>query len=97
MAAETMSCEVPCVATDVGDTRAVTGAAGEVARLDDREMAATALEPMVRLSPAMRRGVGAIAREHIASRHHSISASPERCVRLYAPLVSYRKLPSCAA
>lgn len=94
--AEAMSCEVPCVATDVGDARDVVGETGDVIRPNDRGELAAALERMVRRSAAERRELGAAARLHIASRY-SIEAVADRYIRLYESLLRGRETSSCAA
>lgn len=79
---EAMSCEVPCVATDVGDSKMIIGATGRVVPPRDPQALADAWYAMLSLPASERRALGRKARQIIAD-HYSISVSAERHQNLY--------------
>jgi glycosyltransferase involved in cell wall biosynthesis len=62
---EAMSCAVPCVVTDVGDSACIVGKTGEVVTSGSPEQMATAWQSMVDLGPVGRARLGRLARERI--------------------------------
>lgn len=62
---EAMSCEVPCVVTDVGDAAAIVGETGRIVPPRDPVALASALRDMVDLDEGRRRQLGAAARGRI--------------------------------
>ena len=74
---EAMACGVPCVATDVGDSAALVGAAGRVAPPGDPERLADALVEVLRLPEGERRALGARARRRVEEMF-SIERAAER-------------------
>jgi glycosyltransferase involved in cell wall biosynthesis len=80
---EAMSCEVPCVATDVGDSRAILGDAGLVVPPSDPEALARAWMSLVALGPAGRAEMGARGRRRVEA-SFSLPLVIERYERLYA-------------
>lgn len=79
---EAMSCEVPCVATDVGDSKMIIGDTGRVVPPRDPHALADAWFAMLSLPASERRALGVKARQIIAD-HYSISVSAERHQTLY--------------
>ncbi len=89
---EAMACAVPCVVTDVGDTREIAGASSaasarnsagaEVVPPNDAEALAAAIGRQLQLSPEQRRRSGAAARQRV-EREYSLSSIAQRYDRLY--------------
>jgi glycosyltransferase involved in cell wall biosynthesis len=65
--AEAMSCEVPCVVTDVGDSAMISGQAGRVVPAGDPEKMAEAISDLADMKPEERRTLGRQARERITA------------------------------
>ncbi len=74
---EAMACGVPCVATDVGDARALLGDTGSLVPAGDVTAIAAALHALLDLPPADLRELGASARERIV-RNYSVDNLVER-------------------
>lgn len=68
---EAMACGLPCVATDVGDSRWIIDRHGTVVPPRDAEALGEALAEMASLSPAERRQLGAYARNRVLN-HFSL-------------------------
>ena len=66
---EAMSCEVPCVSTDVGDARAVLGETGLVVPPRDHGSLAKAIIQLIDLGGEGRKALGRSARERIQSEY----------------------------
>ncbi len=81
---EAMSCAVPCVVTDVGDSAYLVGDTGRVVPPRDPAALAGAWETLARLEPDARRRLGLAARERIVQRF-----ALARIVEQYADL--YRR------
>ena len=64
---EAMACGIPCVATDVGDTRQVVGSAGCLVRSGDPEMLAKGIMSILDMKKHERRALGMAARHHIVN------------------------------
>lgn len=82
---EAMSCALPCVVTDVGDSPAIVGDTGQVVPPRDPAALARAMTAMVDLGPAGRAALGARARERIAA-DFDIGAVAQRYAALYDAL-----------
>lgn len=63
--AEALSCSVPCVGTDVGDTAALIGAAGRTVPARDPAALARAIVELLRLPPPARAELQALARAQV--------------------------------
>ena len=63
--AEAMACQVPCVATDVGDTRLLIGDCGEAIPAGDPEALGAAMGAMLALGSERRRRLGERARRRV--------------------------------
>ena len=68
---EAMACGVPCVVTDVGDSRWIVGDTGSAVRPNDPMAFSAALHKMLELQPALRKERGRKARERIIE-HFSV-------------------------
>lgn len=82
---EAMACGIPCVATDVGDSRDIVGDTGIVVRSSDTEALAVGLEAMVRKGPRERRALGHLARERVET-HYSLDVVVSQYADLYQKL-----------
>lgn len=82
---EAMACEVPCVASDVGDVKIILGNGGFVTPVDDEELFYEALKKMILLSSAERRAIGKDALARVKEQY-----SIEKVVESYRDL--YQKL-----
>ncbi|QIE24805.1 glycosyltransferase [Caballeronia sp. SBC2] len=89
---EAMACEVPCVATDVGDTALLIGATGCVVRPEDPQALGRALIAMLNRSHAERTALGHAARSRINSLF-SIEASWRRYEETYVEALGRRQRP----
>lgn len=84
---EAMAAGVPCVATDVGDSRTLIGDTGRVVPPRDPAALAAAMGEIARLDPDRRAALGARARDRIV-RHYAIDAIADRYHRLYADVAA---------
>jgi glycosyltransferase involved in cell wall biosynthesis len=62
---EAMSCGVPCVVTDVGDSAAIVGDTGCVVQPRDPQALAHALSALLEKAAAVRQTLGARARQRV--------------------------------
>jgi glycosyltransferase involved in cell wall biosynthesis len=92
--AEAMSCGLPCVATDVGDTRELLGDAGEIVPPRRFNELASALARVADQPETSRREVGARARARIVL-HYGIATMAQRYSDLYTSLTQEGR--ECAA
>ncbi len=79
---EAMSCGVPCVVTDVGDSAYLVGGTGRVVPPRDPAALAGAWEAVARLDPDARRRLGLAARDRI-TRHFALARVVEQYTDLY--------------
>lgn len=79
--AEAMSCEVPCVATDVGDSAWIIEDTGKVVPPRDPGALARGIDWMCGLGPAGRAELGRRARERVET-HFSASALADRTLEV---------------
>ena len=82
---EAMSCEVPCVVTDVGDSAAIVGDTGAIIPPRDSQALREGWRHMLHLGGEGRRALGRAARERI-ERHYSIEAIVRRYEQFYSSL-----------
>ncbi len=78
--AEAMSCEIPCVVTDVGDSARIVGETGKIAPPRRIDALTSAMNDMMRLEPADRKKLGVQARQRIVNQF-SIEAMVEATTR----------------
>ncbi len=81
---EAMACGVPCVATDVGDSREIIGQVGVVVPPRDPQALAYGFETILSRGPE---SVGEAARAHVMA-HYGIDAMRLRYAKLYEALAS---------
>jgi glycosyltransferase involved in cell wall biosynthesis len=83
---EAMSCALPCVVTDVGESRAIVAETGRVVPPGDPAALAAAMIAMHDLTAAGRAALGAQARQRVVA-EFDIEAIAARYAQLYATLV----------
>jgi len=83
--AEAMACEIPCVATDVGDSRFIVGESGRVVAPKSAEALAQAWKELLEAGPEVRRRLGLAARERI-ERNFGLAAIVSRYQNLYTQI-----------
>jgi glycosyltransferase involved in cell wall biosynthesis len=86
---EAMSCGIPCVATDVGDSALIVGPAGRIVPTANPEALAQAWETLLALPPTERTTLSRLARIRILE-HFDIENVTRRYERLYETQVSAR-------
>ncbi|TPQ28504.1 glycosyltransferase family 4 protein [Methylomonas koyamae] len=84
---EAMSCAVPCVVTDVGDSAAVLGDGGRVVAAEDSQTLAAAIGELLDLAPERRQAIGMQARQRVLEQF-SIQAVAQRYQDLYRSLAA---------
>lgn len=80
---EAMACQVPCVATDVGDSAYLLGNAGIIVPPSDVGALTEAVARLMRMAPAERAALGALARDRVRTRF-SIDTMTDAYLDLYA-------------
>lgn len=86
---EAMAMGVPCVATDVGDSREIVGSTGLVVPADDERSLANALQRLLVMFSEERRALGRGARFRIMS-SYALDEVVSQYTRLYEALASHR-------
>jgi glycosyltransferase involved in cell wall biosynthesis len=84
---EAMSCGVPCVVTDVGDSGLLVGDTGTVVPPQDAPALAAAWQKAIELGSTERSALGAAARERIIE-HYSLAAMVDRYESLYMHILT---------
>jgi glycosyltransferase involved in cell wall biosynthesis len=84
---EAMSCGVPCVVTDVGDSGWVVGNTGTVVLAQNPESLAEACKDLIKPGREWRRQLGLAARKRIITRY-SISSVVQQYESLYQSIVA---------
>ena len=82
---EAMSCGVPCVVTDVGDSARIVGETGRVVPPRNPDALAEAILELLELPGEERRGLGGLARDRIR-KHYSIDKIATDYERLYVDI-----------
>jgi len=82
---EAMASGVPCVGTDIGDTRELIGSTGRIVQPDDVEALAQGIAELLREGPDGRRRLGEAARARIAAAY-SLAGCTSRYAALYRGL-----------
>jgi glycosyltransferase involved in cell wall biosynthesis len=80
---EAMSCGIPCVATDCGDSRVILGPTGTVVPPRNAEALGAAWDELISIGPEARRSMGAKARDRIV-RFYDLAAIVGRYDALYS-------------
>jgi glycosyltransferase involved in cell wall biosynthesis len=83
---EAMSCEVPCVVTDVGDSAWIVSDTGRVVPIQNPQALATAWQEIIELDDLSRANLGRAARQRIVD-NFSLGSIVDRYEKLYAELV----------
>lgn len=86
---EAMSCAVPCVVTDVGDSLLVVGDTGKVVSPRDANSLAAALGEVVRMDDSERKMLGGAARRRV-EQNYSLAQIVARYENLYDGLMQHR-------
>lgn len=84
---EAMSCGVPCVVTDAGDSAEIVGDTGRVVACGDMDGLARQLIELLQWPAAQRAQLGALARRRICD-HYEISDITRRYEEFYVQLVN---------
>lgn len=84
---EAMSCGVPCVVTDVGDSAMLVGDCGVVVPPGDSAALAKGLEQLIALTSSARRELGERARRRVAD-HFSLGHAVAQYERLYEEVLT---------
>ena len=85
--AEAMACGIPCVVTDVGDSRAIIGETGSVTPVKDPGAMARAWADMIAMEPNARKRLGEAARRRI-EQNYGLTSIIRRYEALYTRVVS---------
>lgn len=83
---EAMACGVPCVGTNVGDTKILIGDAGVVIDNYDGASIANGIEALYMAGRKAREGMGKLARNRIQE-NYSISSVSKRYIDLYCTII----------
>lgn len=92
---EAMSCGVPCVVTDIGDSAWVVGDAGQVVPAGDPQAMAEAWESLIELGGSGREALGRRARQRIVE-CFSLESVVKRYEKLYENVIMRREVSTCA-
>jgi glycosyltransferase involved in cell wall biosynthesis len=84
---EAMSCEVPCVVTDVGDSAYLVGSTGKVVKPDDMHSLANAMEEILQMESKDRKYLGVKARRRIME-NFNIEAVTKKYKNFYENVVT---------
>jgi glycosyltransferase involved in cell wall biosynthesis len=84
---EAMSCSVPCVVTDTGDSVALVGNAGKIVSIGSAGAVAGACLDLLALSPTDRSELGRAARARIVA-NFSLGTAADRFAAEYRGLVA---------
>jgi glycosyltransferase involved in cell wall biosynthesis len=84
---EAMSCGVPCVATDAGDSRSIVGDTGYIARAGAAVSLAAGISTLIGIGAERRAELGELARRRIQERF-AIAATARQYERVYEELVA---------
>jgi glycosyltransferase involved in cell wall biosynthesis len=83
---EALSCGTLCVATDVGDSKAIIGPYGRIVAKKCHTDLAGAWRAVLSLGPKKRGEIGVLARRHVVE-NYSLSAIGRAYADLYASVV----------
>lgn len=84
---EAMSCEVPCVVTNVGDSGLIVGDTGKIVPPKDPEALAQAWQELIDLGQEKRKFLGKKARQRIVT-HFSLNSVVNQYENLYTELIN---------
>ena len=86
---EAMAAGVPCVATDVGDSRVILGETGIVVPPRDPAALTAGIERLIMMTPEQRRSLGEAARSRIKD-HYNLDLIVDQYASLYSDLIRKR-------
>ena len=89
---EAMSCEVPCVVTDVGDSARIVGDTGRVVPLGNPEKLADAWTELIIMDAEDRKKLGKLARQRIID-NFSLLSVVSQYQNLYVDVFKRKELP----
>jgi glycosyltransferase involved in cell wall biosynthesis len=84
---EAMSCGVPCVATDAGDSRSIVGDTGYIARAGAAVSLAAGISTLIEIGAERRAALGELARRRVQERF-AIAATARQYERVYEELAT---------
>jgi len=84
---EAMSCAVPCVATEAGDSARIVGDTGRIVPIGDPEHLAAGCIELLRLTDRKRRDLGRRARERVQE-HYNVGDMVRRYEELYSAVLA---------
>jgi glycosyltransferase involved in cell wall biosynthesis len=87
---EAMACEVPCVATDVGDSAYIIAETGRVVPPHDPQALANAMIDLLALAPGQRFALGVAARQRL-EKYFEIHAITKSFEQLYQQIMIHRE------
>lgn len=83
---EAMACGIPCVATDIGESKEIIGGAGEIVSPHDPEALARACHGLLLLDPSSRSSLAVLARQRVVD-NFDITAVLQRYANLWCGTV----------
>jgi len=86
---EAMTCGVPCIVTDVGDSARIVGESGIVVKPGDRKAFADAMVRLIKMSPEERLGLGKLARNRII-KYFSLNLVVKKYENMYQNLLNMK-------
>jgi glycosyltransferase involved in cell wall biosynthesis len=87
---ETMSCGVPCVATDIGDSSMIVSDTGVIVPPNNPDALAAGWSKLIELGDIKRQKLGAAARERVIN-NYSLELAVERYEKLYNDIITGNK------
>ena len=88
---EAMACAIPCVSTDIGDSRLVVGDTGIIVPPQNSTALANAMNTLLEKTSKQRLNLGIVARNRITN-HFSLEKTLEKYIAIYSEQLEKRKL-----